>query len=184
MSWEEVYDSNIYTIQYPWSTVVSFVCKHVRKGMRVLDVGCGLGNNFQPVVDRGAIPVGLDVSETALNTAAEKYPTAELYPYRFDEPWSGWFQLGGDSSCLPALHHEVGCRKAARASACAPNCAPTGAETNRNGLPGWGDETRSRSAELKMWGHRDGFQRLAQATDSIECLEGRIWEPLPEAMPV
>jgi hypothetical protein len=36
---------------------------------------------------------------------------------------------------------------------------------------------------LKMWEHRDGFQRLAQATDSIERLEGRIWEPLPEAMP-
>ena len=88
MSWEEVYDANIYTIQYPWSTIVSFVCKHVQKGMRVLDVGCGLGNNFQPVVDRGATPVGLDISKTALKIAGDKYPTAELHRYRFDEPWS------------------------------------------------------------------------------------------------
>ena len=88
MSWVEVYDANIYTIQYPWSTIVSFVCKHVQKGMRVLDIGCGLGNNFQPVVDRGAIPVGLDISKTALKAAGEKYPTAELHPYRFEEPWS------------------------------------------------------------------------------------------------
>jgi hypothetical protein len=31
---------------------------------------------------------------------------------------------------------------------------------------------------LKMWEHRDSFQQLAQATDSLERLEGRIWEPL------
>src|SRR5690348_13062557 len=88
MSWEDVYDADVYTIRYPWSTVVSFVCKYVTKGMRVLDVGCGLGNNFQPVVDLGATPVGLDISKTALKTAKEKYPTAELYPYRFEERWS------------------------------------------------------------------------------------------------
>src|SRR2546421_3471976 len=88
MSWIEIHDANIYKIQYPWSTVVSFVCKHVHKGMRVLDIGCGLGNNFQPVIDRGAIPVGLDISKTALKAAAEKYPSAELHPYLFEEPWS------------------------------------------------------------------------------------------------
>jgi ubiquinone/menaquinone biosynthesis C-methylase UbiE len=88
MGWVQVYDDNVYTIQYPWSTIVSFVCKHVQKGMRVLDIGCGLGNNFLPVVDRGAIPVGLDISATALQAAGEKYPTAELHPYRFEEPWS------------------------------------------------------------------------------------------------
>src|SRR5690348_8068660 len=88
MSWEDVYDADVYTIRYPWSTVVSFVCKYVTKGMRVLDVGCGLGNNFQPVVDLGATPVGIDISKTALKTAKEKYPIAELYPYRFEEPWT------------------------------------------------------------------------------------------------
>jgi ubiquinone/menaquinone biosynthesis C-methylase UbiE len=88
MGWVEVYDSDVYTIQYPWSTVVSFVCKHTKKGMRVLDVGCGLGNNFQPVVDRGGIPVGLDISATALAKARDKYPTAELHEYKFEDDWA------------------------------------------------------------------------------------------------
>lgn len=88
MGWAEVYDDNIYTIQYPWSTVVSFVCKYTRPGMRVLDVGCGLGNNFQPVLDRGGTPVGLDLSTTAIEKARAKYPSAELHNYRFEEPWA------------------------------------------------------------------------------------------------
>lgn len=104
MGWVEVYDDNIYTIRYPWSTVVSFVCKYAQSGMRVLDIGCGLGNNFQPVIDRGATPIGLDVSTTALAKAREKYPSAELHNYRFQDVWSslpdGSIDLAYDSKGL------------------------------------------------------------------------------------
>lgn len=104
MGWVEVYDSSVYTIQYPWSTIVSFVCKYARNGMKVLDVGCGLGNNFQPVLDRGATPVGIDISGTALKAARAKYPKAELHQYKFDDDWSaipdGSIDLAYDSKGL------------------------------------------------------------------------------------
>lgn len=88
MDWKEVFDRGVYTTEYAHSEVIPFICRNTRTGSRVLDVGCGLGNNFLPIVDRGGVPVGIDLSEVALRTAAKKYPTAELHQYRFDDAWS------------------------------------------------------------------------------------------------
>jgi ubiquinone/menaquinone biosynthesis C-methylase UbiE len=41
----------------------------VRKGDVVLDIGCGWGRVLKPVMDRGAVAVGLDISENMLKLA-------------------------------------------------------------------------------------------------------------------
>lgn len=108
MDWREVFDKGIYSTAYPHSEVIPFLCRNTKPGMRVLDVGCGLGNNFLPIVDRDATPVGIDISPLALEGARARYPRAELHQYRFDEPWAALadesIDLAFDSKSLTCAH--------------------------------------------------------------------------------
>ena len=50
----------------------------IEPGQRVLDVGCGVGAFLELVAGRGAIPSGIDASETLIGLARERLPGADL----------------------------------------------------------------------------------------------------------
>jgi len=50
----------------------------VRQGTRVLDVGCGSGLTLAIAKQRGAVPVGLDISPGLLDIAKNRLPGADL----------------------------------------------------------------------------------------------------------
>lgn len=69
-----------------------------RRGLRVgcvLDVGCGTGRAFAPLISRGWKVFGCDVSEGMLAVAAEKYPDAPLLCADATElpSWGFYFDL-------------------------------------------------------------------------------------------
>lgn len=76
--WEYIYQT-IPTQQIPWETgqpssdlVLLFKKKTLRRGMKVLDVGCGLGTQTRFMAQKGAVATGIDISETAINKAREQ----------------------------------------------------------------------------------------------------------------
>lgn len=76
--WEYIYQT-IPVEQIPWETgepspdlVRLFVEKSIRKGTKVLDVGCGLGTQTRFMAQRGATPTGIDISQTAISKAREQ----------------------------------------------------------------------------------------------------------------
>jgi SAM-dependent methyltransferase len=76
----DVYD--ILTADYDharWLTEIERLARsHGLVGRRVLDVGCGTGSSFLPLVDRGYDVVGCDISPRMLERAAERAPTVRL----------------------------------------------------------------------------------------------------------
>jgi SAM-dependent methyltransferase len=57
-------------------------------GWRVLDVGCGAGAFLQLVADDGAVPHGIDASETLIALARERLPAADLRVGEMEQlPW-------------------------------------------------------------------------------------------------
>lgn len=83
-AWEVSYENRQNFVFYPEEEMVRFVSKHLRKrtgldtfedktgdntGMRVLDVGCGIGRHMVMALDFGFEPYGFDLSETAVETA-------------------------------------------------------------------------------------------------------------------
>jgi 2-polyprenyl-3-methyl-5-hydroxy-6-metoxy-1,4-benzoquinol methylase len=81
--WEESYaDGNMLNI-YPFDILVSLVYKYFKgvknkKNIRVLDLGCGAGNNSWFLSREGFNVVGIDASSTAINFAQERFKTEGL----------------------------------------------------------------------------------------------------------
>ncbi len=85
--WERIYGSGQQLNRYPYSSVVTFLFRHhPRKKKpaqtRVLEVGCGAGNNLSLVAQEGFDATGIDASELAISHArkwfAEKGLRADL----------------------------------------------------------------------------------------------------------
>ena len=53
----------------PRKIVTSFIRKHIKKGMVVLDYGCGNGRHLKYMIDRGIHCMGTDVSTIAVRNA-------------------------------------------------------------------------------------------------------------------
>lgn len=77
--WEYIYQT-IPQHQIPWETgeaspdlVSLFKEKAMQKGMKVLDGGCGLGTQTIFMAKMGAQVTGIDVSETAIKKARERF---------------------------------------------------------------------------------------------------------------
>ncbi|MEQ8747656.1 class I SAM-dependent methyltransferase [Pyruvatibacter sp.] len=85
-AWEQSYENKQNFVFYPDEEMVRFISKHLRKrtgfdsfddkqpdaqGMRMLDVGCGIGRHMAMALDFGFTPYGFDLSQTAVQTARD-----------------------------------------------------------------------------------------------------------------
>lgn len=85
-AWETSYEKKQNFVFYPDEEMVRFVSRHLRKrtgfssfddkrpdaaGLRMLDVGCGIGRHMAMGLDFGFEPYGFDLSETAVATARD-----------------------------------------------------------------------------------------------------------------
>ncbi|MFI4992629.1 MAG: class I SAM-dependent methyltransferase [Solirubrobacterales bacterium] len=64
-----------------------FLLSHVRKGVRVLDVGCGEGRFAAELARIGAHPVGIDVAAEPLRRARARHPALDLRQVRAAGAW-------------------------------------------------------------------------------------------------
>ena len=78
-AWEEqIYKKKQQINKYPFDWVVSNVVKHIDKKkikkLKVVDLGCGTGNNLQFLYDMGFQEItGIDGSKSAINFAKKKF---------------------------------------------------------------------------------------------------------------
>lgn len=87
--WNDLWKKRIYNVKYPQDEIISFLyrnAKHI-KNKKILDVGCGQGNNFQPIIDLGGKCVGIDISKIATKKALESYPESFVYTKSFEDRW-------------------------------------------------------------------------------------------------
>ena len=94
--WNEIYERGEQLNLYPYSSIVSFLFSYGKKldrevPVKVLEIGCGSGNNLWCAAREGFEVTGLDASEHAINFASKRFQ---------DEGLSGSF-LVGDFSELP-----------------------------------------------------------------------------------
>ncbi len=72
--WKQIHEANGYETYYPFDIVVSFAFRHAprdrpRGQVKVLEVGCGLGNNLRFLARAGFDTFGIDISEHAVERA-------------------------------------------------------------------------------------------------------------------
>lgn len=70
--WKEIYKQRQYETYYPFDEVVSFAFRYSpkdrpRSEIKVLDLGCGLGNNLRFLASTGFAATGLDISDDAVS---------------------------------------------------------------------------------------------------------------------
>ena len=71
--WEKVYSASIFRNknQYPSEEIISFMMRNYgelknKSSIKVLDMGCGWGNNLKFLKDQGFSGTGIDISKTAI----------------------------------------------------------------------------------------------------------------------
>lgn len=74
VSWEDLYSKGRMLNRYPHDRVVSIAFKYFgsvknRANVRILDLGCGAGNNSWFFAREGFDVTGIDASETAIKFA-------------------------------------------------------------------------------------------------------------------
>ena len=94
--WEQHYSQGSHLNRYPFDLVVSFVYRHyprhkLRHAIRILEVGCGTGNNLWFMAREGFQVLGIDASVSAVKFAKHRF---------FEEGLRGDFQVG-DFVLLP-----------------------------------------------------------------------------------
>jgi len=83
-AWEEnVYGTGRHLNRYPYHAVVGFVFKHFgrvpdRSQVRMLELGCGAGNNLWFAAREGFSVAGIDGSESAIRFARERFAAEGL----------------------------------------------------------------------------------------------------------
>ncbi|MFI9408046.1 class I SAM-dependent methyltransferase [Nocardia sp. NPDC052316] len=100
----------------PWDAdepnplLVDWIERHERAGggMRAMVVGCGLGRDAEHLAGLGFETTAFDVSETAIQTARERFPASEVH-YRVADllappaEWAGAFDLVVESITVQSL---------------------------------------------------------------------------------
>lgn len=93
--WEDLRAEGKHLTKYPYDGVVSFVFRHIPKGVsknevNVLDVGCGIGNHLWFLAREGFNAYGIDGSKSAVEIAKgilkENGLTADVRVGDFTEP--------------------------------------------------------------------------------------------------
>ena len=64
---------------WAWERRRALLLAEVKRGERVLDLGCGAGRFIAALQDAGAAPVGVELAEAALERARRNVPGAELH---------------------------------------------------------------------------------------------------------
>lgn len=97
--WEyDIYGKKRHLNRYPFDAVVSFVFRNVpenvqRESVRILEVGCGAGNNLWFAAKEGFRVTGIDASVSAIEYARDRF---------VEEKLEGEFHVG-EFSILPFL---------------------------------------------------------------------------------
>lgn len=80
--WEDIYSRGEQLNQYPFDSVVSFLMRHSsgqdRKRIRVLELGCGAGNNLWAAAREGFQVIGIDASHAAISFAQKRFENEKL----------------------------------------------------------------------------------------------------------
>ena len=76
--WDEIYEAGDQLNRYPFSSVVTFLYRHAprdraRSDIRILEIGCGAGNNLWFAAREGFDVTGLDGSEAAMEFARKRF---------------------------------------------------------------------------------------------------------------
>jgi SAM-dependent methyltransferase len=116
--WEKIFQERKFETYYPFDEVVSFVFRNFpkdkqRSEVKILEIGCGLGNNMKFMSEEGFDVTGIDVSETAINRANEIFNNKGLkasfvcgscaeMPFESES-----YDLIVDHGCLAVLPDEV-----------------------------------------------------------------------------
>lgn len=76
-TWEYLYSSGQHWNSWPFSEVVSLVHRFtaIQKGSRVLELGCGVGNNIPFFLSLEIEYFGIEASNTAVTAIQKKHPT-------------------------------------------------------------------------------------------------------------
>lgn len=80
---EEIYSKGCQLNRYPYDAVVQFVYRHAprskdRSQVKVLEVGCGAGNNLWFAAREGFQVTGIDASESAISFARRRFAEERL----------------------------------------------------------------------------------------------------------
>ena len=81
--WEKKYSGG-HIEKYPWDIVISFVNRNIKKNIKkskikILEIGCGTGNNIWFMARERYSTYGIDISEDGISVAKEKYPNCKFY---------------------------------------------------------------------------------------------------------
>ena len=85
--WEEIYAAGKQLNRYPFSSIVSFYFRNCPSAdstelLKVLEIGCGAGNNLWFLAEEGCAVTGIDASQSAIEFARNRFQKAKL-PGRF-----------------------------------------------------------------------------------------------------
>lgn len=108
MEWDKIYQKGKQLNRYPFSDIVSliFKMKQAKPNLKVLELGCGAGNNVVFMASEGVSVAGIDISKTAIDFAKSRLQqlnlNAELIVGDFcAQPWQdNTFDLVIDRSAL------------------------------------------------------------------------------------
>lgn len=94
--WDQIYEAGEQLNRYPFSSVVTFLYRNAprdraRSNIRILEIGCGAGNNLWFAAREGFDVTGLDGSAAAMEFARKRFA---------DDGLSGEF-ITGDFTALP-----------------------------------------------------------------------------------
>ena len=81
--WENIYSSGNHLNRYPWDQIVSFLYRYYPKdknriNTKILEVGCGTGNNLWFAAREGFTVYGIDGSKAAIEYAKKRFTDENL----------------------------------------------------------------------------------------------------------
>ena len=91
--WEKNYKSKRYN-KYPYNEIISFVFRHFgksedRSSIKILEMGCGGGNNLLFLMNEGFDFYSIDISETSIelvkNVLGQNYNDKKILKGRFND---------------------------------------------------------------------------------------------------
>ena len=81
--WEDIYMKGNQMNKYPYDDIVTFLYRNSpknidRKNIKILEVGCGAGNNLWFAAREGFNVTGIDISESAINYVRKRFEKDNL----------------------------------------------------------------------------------------------------------